>query len=75
MENKLFKIALIVIFALFLIPVPMRLKDGGTVIYRSLIYKISDVHKINPDITSDKPYIEGIIIEILGAEIINTTDK
>ena len=56
-------------------PVPMRLKDGGTVVYKSLTYKISNVHRLNPDITSDKPYIDGIIIEILGAEILNTTDK
>ena len=75
MGKKVFTITLIIFILLFIIPVPMRLKDGGTVVYRSLIYKISDVHKINPDITSDKPYIEGIIIEILGAEIINTTDK
>lgn len=75
MEKKLFTIALIIIIALFLIPVPMRLKDGGTVVYKSLTYKISDVHRLNPDITSDKPYIDGIIIEILGAEVLNTTDK
>ena len=75
MEKKLFVIALTVVIALFLIPVPMRLKDGGTVVYKSMIYKISDVHRLNPEKTSDKPYIDGIIIEILGAEILNTTDK
>ena len=27
-----------------LVPIPMRLKDGGTVVYRAVLYQVEDVH-------------------------------
>ncbi|MBE6008290.1 MAG: hypothetical protein E7235_03720 [Lachnospiraceae bacterium] len=75
MEKKALIAVAIIIAAILLIPIPMRLKDGGTVVYKALLYQISDVHSLNPDITSDEPYIDGTIIKILGVEIFNNTDK
>ena len=44
---KKFIIALIIILVLILlIPIPNHLKDGGTVEYKALLYKISKVHKL-----------------------------
>ena len=54
-----------------LIPVPMRLKDGGTVIYKALLYRVEDVHRLNPDINAEQEYLEGTIVEILGIEVFN----
>lgn len=74
---KKFIIALIIIVVLILlIPIPYHLKDGGTVEYKALLYKISKVHKLisleeMKEEGKIKEYDEGIIIEILGFEIYN----
>lgn len=72
------KIALIVIIALAIImlfPMPIRLKDGGSVEYKALLYTITDVKRLNPAMEEEngngKLYIEGITIEILGMEVYN----
>lgn len=49
---------------ILLIPIPFRLKDGGTIEWKSLTYKISKVHKLNNE--SETGYEDGIIVEILG---------
>ena len=53
-----------------LLPVPMRMKDGGTVKYQALLYSVSDVHRLAP--AAESGYEEGIIIEILGVQIFNS---
>lgn len=74
---KKFIMALIIIVVLILlIPIPYHLMDGGTVEYKSILYKISKVHKLIPleemeEEGKIKEYDEGIIIEILGFEIYN----
>ncbi|MEG0913560.1 MAG: hypothetical protein RSD35_06930 [Oscillospiraceae bacterium] len=74
MKKKIITVIIIVIALILLIPIPMRLKDGGTVEYKSLLYKISDVHSLAlmQDMENGKEYNEGIIIEILGFEIYNS---
>lgn len=70
MKKKKVLIAVIMIIGLVLLfPIPQRLKDGGSIRYAALLYQITDVHRINPDIESDEPYLEGIEIEILGAKV------
>ncbi len=69
--KKVWKIIIILITAILLVPIPFRLKDGGSVEYKAILYTVKDVHQINPDIT--KPYIEGAIIKILGWEVFNNT--
>lgn len=59
--------ALLVIALLF--PIPLRMKDGGTVKYQALLYSVSDVHRLAP--SEDSGYEDGIIIEILGMQIFN----
>ena len=74
---KKFIIALIIILVLILlIPIPNHLKDGGTVEYKAILYKISKVHKLisleeMEEEGKVKEYDDGIIIEILGFEIYN----
>ena len=70
MKKKKVLIAVIIAIGLVLLfPIPQRLKDGGSIRYAALLYQITDVHRINPDIESEQPYLEGIEIEILGAKV------
>lgn len=70
MKKKI--IIVIVVLMILLVPIPIHLKDGGTVIYKSLIYKISKVHRLTGNL--EKMYEDGIIIEILGKKIYNNVD-
>lgn len=61
-----------VYFALhsMLFPIPLCMKDGGTVKYQAILYSISDVHRLSPSKPSG--YEEGIIINILGMQVFNS---
>ena len=69
MKKVITAICILLVIAL-LLPVPMRMKDGGTVKYQALLYSVSDVHRLAP--TAESGYEEGIIIEILGVQIFNS---
>ena len=66
------KAFLIILAFVLLLPIPIRLMDGGTVKYQALLYCISDVHRL--DFKNESGYQDGLIIEILGAEIYNNVD-
>lgn len=72
-KKNILIIAIIVLLVILLFPIPMKLKDGGSVKYRALLYTITDYHKLAAE-GSNTEYIDGIGIEILGVEIINTTN-
>lgn len=67
--KKFATIIIVILILILLIPIPVRLKDGGSVKYRAILYSVTDVKMLNPDIDSDKTYLEGTTIEILGMEI------
>ena len=74
-NKKVYRIIIGAILALILLfPIPRPLKDGGTIEYRALLYKVSDVHSLAPmeDMEKGKEYNEGTIIEILGFEVYNS---
>lgn len=71
MKKKSIVFACILLTILCLIPTRMYLEDGGTVVYRAILYEIEDVHRIGADAISEKEYLEGTIIKILGMEIYN----
>ena len=76
MKKKIL-IAVIVIILLvllvLLVPIPMRLKDGGTIEYKALIYTISKVHRLNHN--SKSGYDNGLIIKIFGKEMYTIQQK
>lgn len=72
-KSKWKKIIIIVFLLILLIPIPMRLKDGGTVEYRAILYKISKVHRLN--VYSETGYHDGLIIEVLGMQIYNNVEN
>lgn len=74
MKKKVIIVAVIALLLLF--PIKLYLKDGGTVEYKALLYKVSKVHKLISDTEMEKegkvkPCDDGTIIEILGIEIFN----
>ncbi len=64
LKKKIIVGFIIIILLVLLIPIPIHLKDGGTVEYRALTYRISKIHRINL-----KGFEEGIIIKILGYKV------
>ena len=74
MKKKLIIVSIIIIALILLIPVPMKLKDGGSIEFKAILYKITKYHRLS-SIEEDVKYIDGIAIEILGKEIYNNTTK
>lgn len=73
MKKKVIIVGIIVVLLILLIPIPIHLRDGGTVEYKALLYKISNVHRLNTN--SLTGYEDGTIIEILGIKIYEKIDK
>ena len=74
MQSVKKKIIITLVLLLLLFPIPMKLKDGGTIEYKALVYKISKVKRLTIGGKEDKKikeYEQGIIIEILGFEVYN----
>ena len=46
-KKKIILIIAIIIFILMLIPIPIRLKDGGSIEYKSILYKYTKIHRLN----------------------------
>ena len=67
--KKNFSIIIVIIFILLLIPMQNRLKDGGSIQYKSILYDITKVHRLNEN--SSTGYDDGVIIKILGIQVYN----
>lgn len=69
----------IVVFLMFLllIPVPLHMKDGGSVQYRALLYNVTKYHQITMEMDAedeeivDSGHLVGWGVEVLGIEIFN----
>ena len=73
MKKKIIIAFCVLIAVILLFPIPVQLKDGGTVEYNALLYKVSDVHSLATleEYKQGKEFNEGIIIEVLGVEVFN----
>ena len=74
MKKKVIIGICILLAIVLLVPIPMRLKDGGTVAYNAILYRVEDVHRIDPEATSADDYLEGTIVKILGIEVHNDVE-
>ena len=76
MKKKAIIILCVLLAIVLLFPVPLRLRDGGTVQYKAILYTVSDVHSLATieEQEAGKEFNEGIIIEMLGFEIFNSVD-
>ena len=70
MKKKAIAAVCIVLAVVLLFPVPLRLKDGGTVKFQAILYSVSKVHRLSFEDADG--YEDGIIVEFLGAEVLNT---
>ena len=68
-------IAAVLIMAVLLTPVRMRLKDGGSVRYKSLIYEVTKIHRLAPEADGIKPYIDGLELKIFGMTVYRETNE
>ena len=76
MKKKAIIIVCVLLAIVLLFPIPMRLRDGGTIQYKAILYTVSDVHSLATveEQEAGKEFNEGTIIEILGLEIFNNVD-
>ena len=69
MKKKIVIIISVIIAVILLVPIPLKLKDGGSIEFRALLYSVTKYHKLS----SSLKYVDGIGIKILGKEIYNNT--
>lgn len=66
MNKKIFIIiAILVVLVILLFPKVIALNDGGTKIYKSLIYEVTKAHKIQ----TGGYLVEGTIVKVFGKQI------
>ena len=76
MKKKIFAIiAIAVVLVISLIPIRMNLKDGGSVRYKSLVYEVTKIHQLAPEVDGVKPYIDGFEVKILGMTVYRETNE
>ena len=78
-KKVLITIVIVAIILILLFPIRLQLKDGGTVEYKALLYKVSKVHRLISIEEMEqegkiKKYDNGFVIEILGFEIFNNVE-
>lgn len=75
--KRILVILLVLVLAVLLFPMRLQVKDGGTVVYKAVLYTVRDMHAItnvsNEDGSTEYGYTVGITVEILGFEIFDNT--
>ncbi len=77
MKKKIIITAIILLaLVVLLFPIRTQLKDGGTVQYTAVLYRVSKVHRLISIEEMEregkiKEFDDGIIVELLGFEIFN----
>ena len=66
-KRKPFKRLIILLILILLIPIPYKLKDGGSTEFKSILYTITKYHQLSSVDAED--YITGWKIEVLGKTI------
>ena len=74
MKKKVMIDICVLLAIVLLVPIPMRLKDGGTVVYHAVLYQVEDVHRLGAVDTAEDEYLEGMIVRILGMEVYNSVE-
>ena len=74
MKKKVMIGICVLLAIVLLVPIPMRLKDGGTVVYHAVLYQVEDVHRLGAVDTAEEEYLEGMIVRILGMEVYNSVE-
>ncbi len=70
--KKIIVIACVLAALVVLIPIPRKIKDGGTVHYDAILYDVYDVHRI--DMESETGYEDGVVIKVLGVKVFDNVE-
>ena len=73
-KRALLVIAVVLALVLLLTPIPLGLKDGGSVRYKALVYEVTKIHQLPWETDADYEYIEGIEVKILGVTVYRKTN-
>ena len=65
MKKRWMIIVAIIIAVLLLFPVPIHMKDGGSVRYQAILYSVTDYRAIR----SPGEYATGVEVKILGITV------
>lgn len=74
MKKKVMIGICVLLAIVLLVPIPMRLKDGGTVVYHAVLHQVEDVHRLGAVDMAEDEYLEGMIVRILGMEVYNSVE-
>lgn len=69
MKKKTITIIVIIGLVILLFPVKYRLKDGGSIVYKSIVYEVTKVHRIVGTGEIEK----GWEVSIFGIELYKKT--
>lgn len=73
MKKKLkYRCVIFLSLLILLFPIKLQYKDGGSIEYRAILYRVIKVHRI--DSQKEENYIEGIVVKVLGFEIYNNIE-
>lgn len=77
MKKKVIILVIIVIvLAILLIPIPTKLRDGGSTEYRALLYSVTKYHELVPTSENEEEqYLDGTSVKILGMEVFNNKEE
>lgn len=69
MKKKVLLILAVLLAVVLLFPLKSHLKDGGTVVYQAVLYRVEKVHRLTEQVGNG--FQEGTIVQILGVEVFN----
>ena len=73
MKRLKWLIPLIIILAILFTPIPLRMKDGGSVTYTAIAYQVTDFHQL-AYVDGSFGHTEGFRLVIFGVEIFERTE-
>lgn len=66
-KKSIYLIVVVTLLIIMLIPIPVKLKDGGSVEYKAILYKYTKIYRLNEQ--SSTGYENGWELKILGMRI------
>lgn len=67
------KFLIIFLAVILLFPIPLKLKDGGSVEFRAILYSVTKYHQLNHEV--DGGYVDGLGVKIFGVKVLDTRKK
>jgi len=76
-EKKIVMAVILLALVALLFPIRTQLKDGGTIQYTAVLYRVSKVHRLisEKEMRQEgkvKEFEDGITVELLGFEIFSS---